>query len=553
MRWLSRSPKASVMPSPRSLLRLVYLWRFSVAIAIYLSAAFKVQVTAPLNILVTSILLVATLIFTAASYWHTHVRDRPAGRTFLYLQGVFDVALVTAVVHVTGGPESDFQSLYIPVIAVTAVLMPPAGTALITVLAALAYLADLLWGHALPVSGTVWIQLALFAIVAAVPAYFASRIKVMTAEHEALAGELRQARLEASDVLHNLVSGVLTVDADGKLLFSNPAAEQILGFRARDWLGRTFLPELARLSPEFWAAVAATARRGIRLMRVEANVRRGDRSFPVGLTTTTISGSAGLPPRVTAIFTDISDSKRLEELHLRAERLEAVAELSASLAHEIKNPLASIRSSVEQLSRSTRTNPDEKFLAGLIVRESDRLSRLLSEFLDFSRVRVTEYHTVDLRTVASAAVRLVRQHPDCPPEAVIDVGGGPTPMEGDEDLLHRVVSNLVLNAVQAKGPGVQVAVHAGRLAPEEVPAGIGIENPVTLRVSDNGPGIPDTVRERLFEPFVTGRPGGTGLGLAIVQRAVAAHRGMVLVDSVAGQGTTFTVFFPAARRKEEAA
>jgi len=553
MRWLSRAPKASVMPSPRSLLRLVYLWRFSVAIAIYLSAAFRVQVTAPLNILVTSILLVATLIFTGASYWHTHVRDQPARRTFLYLQAVFDVALVTAVVHVTGGPESDFQSLYVPVIAVTAVLMPPGGTALITVLAGLAYLADLLFGHSLPVSGTVWIQLGLFALVAAVPAYFASRIKVMTAEHEALAGELRQARLEASDVLHNLVSGVLTVDADGKLLFSNPAAEQILGFRAREWLGRTFLPELARLSPEFWAAVAATARRGIRLMRVEATVRRGERSFPVGLTTTTISGSGGLPPRVTAIFTDISDSKRLEELHLRAERLEAVAELSASLAHEIKNPLASIRSSVEQLARSTRTNPDEKFLAGLIVRESDRLSRLLSEFLDFSRVRVTEYHTVDLRSVATAAVRVVRQHPDCPAEALIEIAGGPTPMEGDEDLLHRVVSNLVLNAVQAKGPGVHVALYAGRLAPEDVPAGITIENPVTLRVSDNGPGIPDTVRERLFEPFVTGRPGGTGLGLAIVQRAVVAHRGMVLVDSIAGQGTTFTVFFPAARRKEEAA
>jgi two-component system, NtrC family, sensor histidine kinase PilS len=292
MRWLRRSPKASVMPSTRSLLRLVYLWRFSVAIAIYLSAAFRVQVTAPLNILVTSILLVATLLFTGASYWHTHVRDRPARRTFLYLQAVFDVVLVTAVVHVTGGPDSDFQSLYIPVIAVTAVLMPPGGTALITVLAGLAYLADLLFGHSLPVSGAVWIQLALFAVVAAVPAYFASRIKVMTAEHEA--GELRQARLVASDVLLNLVSGVLTVDADGKLLFSNPAAEQILGFRAREWVGRTFLPELARLSPEFWAAVAATARRGIRLMRVEATVRRGERSFPVGLTTTTISGSAGL-------------------------------------------------------------------------------------------------------------------------------------------------------------------------------------------------------------------------------------------------------------------
>jgi two-component system sensor histidine kinase PilS (NtrC family) len=553
MRWLGSASKASSVPTPKNLLRLVYIGRLSVAIAIYLTAALKVKIAAPLDILVTSVLLLATLAFTGASYWHTHVRNRPPQRTFLYLQGLFDVVLVTTVVHVTGGPDSDFSTLYVPVIAVTAVLMPPASTALITVLVGLAYLADLLFGHHTAVSSALWIQLGLFAVVAAVPAYFASRIKVMTAEHEALAGELRQARLEASDVLHNLASGVLTVDAEGRLLFSNPAAEEILGFRASDWLGRTFLPELARTSPEFWAAVASTARRGIRLMRVEAIVRRTDRTFPVGLTTTTINVGAGLPPRVTAIFTDISDSKRLEELHLRAERLEAVAELSASLAHEIKNPLASIRSSVEQLSRSSRTHPDEKFLANLIVRESDRLSRLLSEFLDFSRVRVTEYRTIDLRMIAAAAVRLVRAHPDCPADIVIELAGEPAPMEGDEDLVHRVVSNLVLNAVQAAGSSARILVETSRPRPEDLPPGIAVDSPVALRVSDNGPGIPEAVRERLFEPFVTGRVGGTGLGLAIVQRAVAAHRGMVLVDSTPSHGTTFTVYFPAARRKEEAA
>lgn len=545
--------RASRVPTPKNLLRFIYLGRVSVAIAIYVSAALKLQVAAPLDILVTSILSLATFAFTAASYWHTHIGNRAPGRTFLYLQALFDIALVTTVVHVTGGPDSGFSTLYVPLIAVTAVLMPPASTALITVLVALAYLADLLFGHDTAASVALWIQLGLFAVVAAVPAYFASRIKVMTADHEALAGELRQARLEASDVLHNLASGVLTVAADGKLLFANPAAEQILGFRARDWLGRPFLAELARTSPEFWAAVASTARRGIRLMRVEATVRRADRTFPVGLTTTTIDAGVDLPPRVTAIFTDISDSKRLEELHLRAERLQAVAELSASLAHEIKNPLASIRSSVEQLSRSTRSNPDEKFLASLIVRESDRLSRLLSEFLDFSRVRVTEYRAVDLGKVAGAAVRLVRQHSDCPANVTIELSGDSAPMEGDEDLLHRVVSNLVLNAVQAAGPGARIQVHTGRPAPGDLPTGITVENPVALRVSDNGPGIPDAVRERLFEPFVTGRAGGTGLGLAIVQRAVVAHRGMVFVDSASGRGTTFTVYFPAGRRKEEAA
>ena len=553
MKWLGRGSAGSAIPTPQSLLRSVYVGRLCVAIAIYLSAALKFNVAAPLDLLVTSFLLVATVVVTIASYWYTHIRARSPGRTFLYAQALYDVALITTVVHITGGPQSDFPPLYVPLIAVTAVLMPPASTALITVLVGIVYFADVFFGHQTAMTGEVFLQLSVFAGVAAVTAYFSSRVSVMGAEREALAGELRQVRLEAADVLRNIPTGIVTVDADGHLLYCNPAAEQILGFKERQWRGRSVMPEFARIAPEFWAAITATARRGVRAMRVEATVRRPERTFPIGVTTTTLEVEPGGTPRVTAIFTDISDSKRLEELHLRAERLEAVAELSASLAHEIKNPLASIRSSVEQLGRAKRANPDEKFLTGLVVRESDRLSRLLSEFLDFSRVRATECRPLDLHAIAAAAIRLVREHPDCPDDAVIDLAGGSTAMEGDEDLLHRVVSNLVLNAVQAAGKGARVTVRTGRPAPQELPRGAGIENPVALAVSDNGPGIPENLRARLFDPFVTGRVGGTGLGLAIVQRAVEAHRGLVLVDSTEGKGTTFTVYFPAARRKEEAA
>ncbi|HUL03159.1 MAG TPA: ATP-binding protein [Gemmatimonadales bacterium] len=555
MSWLGRRTRASAMPSPRALLRSVYIGRMCVAIAIYLSAALRVTVATPTDILVASLLLVAAVVVTIPSYWYTHVRDRAPGPTFVYLQALFDTALVTAVVHMTGGPQSDFTSLYVPLIAVAAVLMPPANTGLVTVLVGMVYLADVFFGHRTAMTPNIGVQLALFAAVAAVTAYFSSRVSVMEAERVALAGELRQARLEASDVLRNIPTGVVTVDGDGLLLYCNPAAEHILGFHERDWRTRPIMPEFARMAPEFWAAITATARRGVRAMRVEATVRRPDRTFPIGVTTTTLEAPPAGPPRVTAIFTDISDSKRLEELHLRTERLEAVAELSASLAHEIKNPLASIRSSVEQLARPKRSNADDHVLAGLIVRESDRLTRLLSEFLDFSRVRVTECRPLDLQRVAAAAIRVVREHPDCAADARITLEGEVASMEGDEDLLHRVVSNLVLNAVQAAGAGAQVVVQTGRSDARELPGGAGIENPVFLRVSDNGPGIPETVRPRLFEPFVTGRAagGGTGLGLAIVQRAVDAHRGIVFVQSVAGRGTTFTIHFPARARVEQPA
>src|SRR5216110_1007613 len=553
MRWLGVKSVGSAIPTAVELLRFVYVGRMCLAIAIYVTAALKVRVAAPLDILATSLMLVTAAGVTLASYWHTHFRRKVPGPTFLYLQALFDVLLITAVVHMTGGADSDLASLYVILVAVTALLMPPANAGLVTLFAGLAYVADVFWGHPGTVSAGVWIQLGVFVLVALVMAYVAGRVNVMGAEREALAAEVRQVQLEADDVLRNIRTGVITVDADGRLLYANPASEDILGFKAREWLGRSVMPEFARLAPEFWAAVTSTARRGVRLMRVEATVHRPDHSFPIGVTTTTLDGPVGAPPRVSAIFTDISDSKRLEELHLRAERLEAVAELSSSLAHEIKNPLASIRSSVEQLGRSKRAHPDEKFLTGLVVGERPPVARLLSEFLDFSRVRVTECRPVDLREVAGAAIRLVREHPDCAAGVKITLEGGATLMEGDEDLLHRVVSNLVLNAVQAGGKEARVVVRTGRPGPQEVPGGAGIENPVSLAVSDNGPGIPEGLLARLFEPFVTGRVGGTGLGLAIVQRAVDAHRGLVLVDSAAGRGTTFTVYLPAARRREEAA
>ena len=270
MRWLG--VKSSAIPTARELLRLVYAGRMCLAIAIYVTTALKLRVAAPLDILVTSLVLVTAAAVTLASYWHTHFRRRIPGPTFLYLQALFDAILITAVVHMTGGAESDLASLYVILVAVTALLMPPANAGLVTLFAGLVYFADVFWGHQGTISAGVWIQLGVFMLVAMVMAYVASRVNVMGAEREALAAEVRQVQLEADDVLRNIRTGVLTVDADGRLLYANPASEDILGFKAREWLGRPVMPEFARLAPEFWAAVTSTARRGVRLMRVEATI-----------------------------------------------------------------------------------------------------------------------------------------------------------------------------------------------------------------------------------------------------------------------------------------
>ena len=549
MRWIggkalgANLERAPLFPNAHQLLQWVYVGRVLLAIVVFVAAAFSFKAQPPEVLVALASGAIASVILSGVSVWYTHIRRSPPRQTFLYLQSLFDVALVTTIVHVTGGAASEFSALYILVIAVSAVLMPVTSGLLITLLASLVYLADIAWWQPVDLSVRVGLQIFLFLSVAIATGWLASRASAMGAEHEVLQKEVTRLRLEAGDILRNIRSGIVTVDGEGNLLYANPAAEELLGVAAGPMVGRPFGEVLRARSPELWAAIAATQHQGERVVRGEGRILVNGKAFPIGLTTTALEVEPG-QPSVTAIFSNISDQKRLEELHLRTERLEAVAELSASLAHEIKNPLASIRSSVEQIGRSKRANQDERFLAQLVVRESDRLSRLLTEFLDFSRVRVTHSREVDLLAVARAGAELVRRHPDCPAGSDITVEGEPLRIEGDEDLLHRIVVNLVLNGVQAAGEGARVRVVVRRAGSAEIPYGVELEDPVALTVEDNGPGVAEEIRERVFDPFVSGRVGGSGLGLAIVQRAVQAHRGFVVFDSSPDGGTTFSVVFP---------
>jgi signal transduction histidine kinase len=265
------------------------------------------------------------------------------------------------------------------------------------------------------------------------------------------------------------------------------------------------------------------------------------------MTTFTEHDDTGTGRTATAIFQDISDHKRMEVLRLRAERLEGIAELSASLAHEIKNPLASIRSAVEQISRIPTVSADQQTLSALVMRESDRLSRLLSEFLDFARVRVTRTEMLDLGAVARGAANLASAHPDRDTSVRISCVApetGLVQLEGDEDLLHRAVFNLALNAVQASPPSGEVRIEVARGSFDPLPVGVSFHgDAVSLRVSDSGSGIPAEIRDRVFDPFYTTKANGSGLGLAVVHRAIEAHRGLVFVDTGV-RGTRFTVILP---------
>ncbi len=539
---------------PRRLLRWIYIGRLSLVSAILLAAVvvWHRADTDPGDLLIASVAFAMTTVWTGGSLWYIEIYGRPPRPTFSYLQTAYDLGLVTAIVHATGGTTSPFAALYILVIASASLLLPAGGGLLMAALGNVLYFADAVWGPNAPPTVGVWLQLTIFAVVALGSAYLGAKLQEAGAGKEELAAELTHVRLQASDILFNIRSGVITIDQGGHLLYANPMSSHLLEIDFEQYRGRPVLRAIAGIAPELAHALELTVVERTRTTRGEGVVVTAKRRIHIGVTTTYMEGQGRHTYRTaTAIFQDISDQKRIEQLRLRAERLEGVAELSASLAHEIKNPLASIRSAVEQLSRLPKATEDEQTLSTLVMRETDRLSRLLSEFLDFARVRVAKTEPVDIGKVARNAANLANAHPDrrdgvavsCDITEGIDVT-----VDGDEDLLHRAVFNLVLNAVQASPPGGDVRVEAMPATSEHVPLGMGYESgaAVAIRVSDDGAGIPIEIRDRLFDPFFTTKPGGSGLGLAVVHRAIEAHRGYVLVDSNS-RGTRFTIVLPRSR------
>lgn len=551
-------------------LRWVYAVRVAIATAILLGAVFAWGDAEPKDTLVATLAFALGSLATVASAMWSEIWRRKVGRTFYLLQFALDLLLVTAAVHVTGGAGSQFAAIYVLVIALAAIVLAVPDAVMVAGLAGGLYCFDAFVlrggpGASSPLNpgggtGGVWVQLAVLGLVTVGSVLVGQRLRQVTPGGDALAAALVKVQLEAADILRTIRSGIITVDRAGRLLYANPAAEDLLGIKLRQRIGRPMLGELASLSPELASSLERSARDGLRLTRQQGTLRRDGHDVAIGVTTTIADAHGAAADSVTvetvtAIFQDISDTKRAEALTLRNERLQAIAELSASLAHEIKNPLASIRSAAEQLDARrdtsiTRVDDDEHILFGLILRETDRLSRLLTEFLDFARVRRSTVSSIDIDSLAHGVLTLVRAHPDrgqaVRVEATVETSAHE--LEGDDDLLHRAIFNLLLNGVQAVGREGTVSLSIAPADRDElVSVGVDLDEATTqwlaIRVQDNGPGIDASIRDRLFDPFVTTRAGGSGLGLPLVHRAAEAHGGHVTVEST-DAGTCFTLLLP---------
>lgn len=530
------------------MLRWLYIGRLIVGAAIYItavSATLSGKLNLQVDTLIASTVLLSAIGVTAFGVWWTLILRRPPGTNFLYFQILYDVLLVTAVIHVTAGAESHFAPMYFLVIAFAALLLPLPGGMLIGALSSVLYFVDLMFlQKETATMFAVLTVVGLMVVVAVATAALGDRLRSAGLVLGVVESELRQLRLDLSEMLGAIDTGLITVDGAGRLMHCNEAASKLLSLHAAEWANRPVLEELDRSAPGLGTLVRRTSATRVPVRRFEIRQRGVESDRFLGVRTTVLDREG--MPWVTAVMQDITEGKQIEDLIRRAERLQAVAELGASLAHEIKNPLASIRSAVEQLAGTRVDAKDREVLRRLVVVESERLTRLLAEFMEFSRVEMRRWSVVDIHTVAREAIELANRHPDKHAGARIDLIAMPAPLEvdGDPDLLHRAIFNLLLNALQHSGANGIVRVELARAAPSELPSSVPLDMPIRLSVKDNGPGVPEEDIPRLFDPFYTTRSGGTGLGLALVHRAVEAHRGAIFVDGAHG-GANFTVYLPA--------
>lgn len=446
-----------------------------------------------------------------------------------------DVIAASGLVYLTGGADSIFTILYPLAIVNGAIALGRRGAALGAAASSIAFCL-LAWGSAsglldadatlarapLPPGRLAYVliaNLSAFLLTGALSSFLAEQLQ--GARTQLAESETRLTALQDiySAVVRSIASGILTVDDGDRITWMNPAAEQITGLAADTVGGRA----LREVLPQLFESMQARAGGG----RVE--VRVGDRIL--GYAVTPLEQGSG---RV-ILFQDLTELRRMEDAMRRSDRLAVVGGLAAGLAHEVRNPLASMCGSIELLGGSPHLAEQERRLMHVVLSEAHRLEGLVRDFLAFARPASPALQALDGAQAVAETVELFRAQAGDRGLQLESQVEEPVQVNADARQFRQVLWNLLGNAADASSAGGSVRVRLFRKKGHAV-----------LEVADSGEGIREDDLARIFDPFFTTKERGTGLGLAIVHRIVEAHGGEVSVRSQPGKGSTFAVALPLA-------
>ncbi len=482
------------------------------------------------------------------------------------VQLLAELMLEAFMIHHSGYLSSPFSGLFVLTIVSASLVYRLAGTLFVATVASLAYsIAVWLEAETPSLAGlslesvrnlfaandavfyTIFIHLCIFYLSAFISGYLAERIRIKDRELLTASEKLKRARLETDEILQHLHSGVVTVDNFGRIVYFNWAAEKITGLRESDIKGRNCLEVFRDRMPQFAEKILAVLKSSQHDIRSETLISRPDGcEIPIGMSSSILGDSRAGIRGVVAVFQDLTDAKKTEERMRRADRLAAVGELAAGIAHEIRNPLTAIAGSVEVLSNELTCEGENERLMNLILKESSRLNNILVEFLDYARVKRPTFAKVEINHLILDVFEIVRHHESYHDGITLEHVFASTTeyLAGDEEMFKQFVLNLIVNAIEAIGDDKgAVAVEIGTVDGSELSSGLSEFEWVKLVISDDGPGLSDAQKKRIFEPFFSTKKDGTGLGLSIVKRIVDNLGGRIEVESSPRTGTRFTVYF----------
>jgi two-component system sensor histidine kinase PilS (NtrC family) len=480
-----------------------------------------------------------------------------------YLQIFSDIVIITAILHLTGDLDSNYLSLYLVAIILASILLPRARAFLVAAVSfvfmgavlELAYLPSIYQEFTehypafrfLATSSSVSVDLGTlqvkigaslfgFFAVAYLSSHLAETLRKAGAELRDKSGQVASLQAKNENIIQSMREGLLSTDLDGSIQELNPAGAAILGRTLAELRGKALASVFRDVQVEERPPLDSSSS----AQRQEITYRQpGGEHRILG-----VAVSPLVVPQVGVVgyvynFQDLTAEKRREAEYRAKDRMATLGRMAAGIAHEIRNPLASIAGSVQLLESIARLDEDQSKLIAIVSHESERLNKLVSDFLLYSRDQRFEFRDVDLVNLLEETLLLLQQHPLFGPACRVErrLPAHPVTVSADADKLRQVFWNICDNSLKAMPEG-------GTLTAQVEETG---EKDVRVILADTGVGFTEAQIDKLFEPFQPGFSNGTGLGLAIVYQIIRGHQGLVRVESEPGKGSRFLIELPRAR------
>lgn len=533
------------------LLRVVFI-NFILGLVIYFLYRFG---TFPSIKLILLLIVITYILAICYGLIYSRVKDMVI---FSYIQIILDLFIDTGIIYATGGIESIFSFLYIISIITASIILYRSGSYIIASTASILYGLILnlqYYGIIFPPSffqtkqyyydGSYYLynivlNIAAFYITAFLSGYLAERLKKTGEELKVKHSNLIELKAFHENIVKSMSSGLLTTDMVGKITSFNLAAEDITGYTFDDVKGKYFYNLF------LWNKAKALFNNlpniGKLPLRCEGVfIRKDKKDIYIGMSISLLRDENELVKGIICTFQDLTEMKIMEEKVGRAEKLAAIGEITAAIAHEIRNPLSSLSGSIQLLQKELDLKDTNRKLMDIVLNETERLNSTITQFLNYASPKPPDIHPHLLKNILEETIILLKNCLDYHKGITISTQYEDENMViyADQGLIKEVFWNLCLNSLQAMP-------HGGALT---ISAYINKENRINskkiyIKFRDTGMGIPKESLPKIFEPFYSTKQGGSGLGLATVYRIIEKHGGSITVDSEAEKGTTTLISLP---------